>query len=107
MIEIVRTPQGTFLCQNDVYDVLPDGRRFLVARAGQYISMAQATALGLANAPQAVLVGPSQVKSNATEINVTPDAKALAETSGIDLTTVTGSGKNGRILKSDIEALIG
>ncbi|MFL1404194.1 E3 binding domain-containing protein [Marinobacter sp. M1N3S26] len=37
----------------------------------------------------------------------TSDAvKKLADENGIDLTTVTGTGKGGRIVKADIEALI-
>lgn len=40
------------------------------------------------------------------EIDATPAAIKLAAQNGIDLTTVTGSGTDGRILKSDIEALI-
>lgn len=41
-----------------------------------------------------------------TEIDATATARQLAEESGIDLATVTGSGKEGRILKSDIDAVI-
>jgi hypothetical protein len=41
-----------------------------------------------------------------TKIQVTKKAAELAERSGIDLKEVKGSGKEGRILLSDIEALI-
>ncbi len=35
------------------------------------------------------------------EINITDSARALAEEAGIDLVTIEGTGKEGRILKSD------
>jgi pyruvate/2-oxoglutarate dehydrogenase complex dihydrolipoamide acyltransferase (E2) component len=38
---------------------------------------------------------------------VAPTVKALAERHGIDLATVTGTGKGGAVKKSDVEALIG
>jgi pyruvate/2-oxoglutarate dehydrogenase complex dihydrolipoamide acyltransferase (E2) component len=38
---------------------------------------------------------------------VAPTVKALAEKHGIDLATVTGTGKGGAVKKSDVEALIG
>lgn len=44
---------------------------------------------------------------SADEIDATDEAKQLAANNGIDLATVTGTGKDGRILKSDVEALIG
>jgi len=39
-------------------------------------------------------------------IDATPTAQQLAEESGIDLSTVEGTGKEGRILKSDVAAAI-
>ena len=36
------------------------------------------------------------------EINITDSARALAEEAGIDLATIEGTGKEGRILKSDV-----
>jgi len=39
-------------------------------------------------------------------IDVTPAAAELAEAEGIDLTALEGTGKEGRILKSDVEAAI-
>ena len=37
------------------------------------------------------------------EIDATSGAIALAESVGLDIATITGTGKNGRILKSDVE----
>lgn len=48
----------------------------------------------------------AEVAPQPTEIDATATARQLAEESGIDLSTVTGSGKEGRILKSDIDAVI-
>ena len=43
------------------------------------------------------------VKQNKTRIFISPLAKRLAKQSNIDLSLVSGSGPNGRILKNDIE----
>ena len=37
------------------------------------------------------------------EVNATGDARELAEKEGVDLATVNGTGKNGRITKADVE----
>jgi pyruvate/2-oxoglutarate dehydrogenase complex dihydrolipoamide acyltransferase (E2) component len=43
----------------------------------------------------------------AEEPRATEEAMALAAEHGIDLASVQGSGKNGKVLKGDVEALIG
>lgn len=40
------------------------------------------------------------------EIDATGAARELAKTHGIDLSTVEGSGKDGRITKPDVESLV-
>ena len=45
-------------------------------------------------------------KSTPTDIDITDVARALAETNDIDLNEIEGSGKDGRILKSDIDKAI-
>lgn len=104
MIEITRAkkPYGDYVCENDVHGSTPDGRRYLIARAGQKIPLHQATELGLVG--QSKPVGPSSVKG--ADIEATDSAKELANENGIDLATVNGSGANGRIIKSDVEALV-
>jgi small subunit ribosomal protein S16 len=54
----------------------------------------------------AVEPGPEPEAAAAEEIKITDAAKELAEEKGIDLSTVKGTGKDGNILKSDIEKLI-
>ena len=56
---------------------------------------------------------PDQIKTQNSEPTLTPSqpvtsdaVKALAAEHQIDLSTITGTGKNGRIVKADIEALI-
>jgi pyruvate/2-oxoglutarate dehydrogenase complex dihydrolipoamide acyltransferase (E2) component len=46
-------------------------------------------------------------KPSPPEVNATPSAKSLAEAHGIDLFGVRGKGVEGRVLKSDVQALIG
>lgn len=48
----------------------------------------------------------SKVEAPVAEFNITDSARELAEEAGIDLATVEGSGKEGRILKSDIQKAI-
>jgi len=45
-------------------------------------------------------------KVETPEIDVTPAAAELAEAEGIDLSALEGTGKEGRILKSDVDAAI-
>jgi large subunit ribosomal protein L21 len=47
-----------------------------------------------------------KAESAPAEIDATPTARQLAEEAGIDLSTISGSGKDGRILKSDVAAAI-
>jgi len=49
---------------------------------------------------------PKAAEPAPVEIEVTPAAAELAEAEGIDLGTLEGTGKEGRILKSDVEAAI-
>lgn len=40
------------------------------------------------------------------EFDITDSARALAEEAGLDLSTIVGTGKEGRILKSDVQKMI-
>ena len=48
----------------------------------------------------------SSSASEDLQVDATPTARQLAEESGIDLSTIEGTGKEGRILKSDVGAAI-
>lgn len=52
---------------------------------------------------QRTLVGSGKAVSGP---DATPDAVKLAESKGIDLVQVTGTGKNGRILVEDVKAYL-
>ncbi len=54
-----------------------------------------------AEAPLEVEAPAAEVVAD-VEINITDSARALAEEAGIDLATIGGTGKEGRILKSDV-----
>ncbi|MFQ3678984.1 MAG: dihydrolipoamide acetyltransferase family protein [Pseudanabaenaceae cyanobacterium] len=56
--------------------------------------------------PAAVAAIPETVAPRTGRIVASPRAKRLAKENGIDLTTVTGTGPNGRITAANIEALI-
>lgn len=47
-----------------------------------------------------------RVSAGATEVDATDSAVKLANKHGISLATVKGTGADGRILKSDVEALV-
>ena len=48
----------------------------------------------------------AKAEPESVEIDVTPAAAELAEEEGIDLTALEGTGKDGRILKSDVQDAI-
>ncbi len=59
-------------------------------------------------APLAEVESGSQAATHDTSrIMASPLAKSIAREAGIDLSTVVGTGENGRIVKKDIEAFIG
>jgi pyruvate dehydrogenase E2 component (dihydrolipoamide acetyltransferase) len=49
---------------------------------------------------------PSEVAKPATEVPVTPVAQNMAAAHGVNLASVAGSGKDGKITKADVEATI-
>ncbi|MBK5099247.1 MAG: E3 binding domain-containing protein [Gemmatimonadetes bacterium] len=49
------------------------------------------------------VVEPAEVPA---EVDATDTARSLAKENGIDLTTIEGTGKEGRILKSDVAKAI-
>ena len=69
-----------------------------------------ATKVEQAPAPVAVVVSPGPVPTKAVtgdRIAVSPLARRLAEQKGVNLSTVTGTGPGGRIVKADIEGAAG
>jgi pyruvate dehydrogenase E2 component (dihydrolipoamide acetyltransferase) len=67
-------------------------------------SSAPATTSGSATAPAAPLAAAAPQASTADETRVSPIARRIAERLGVDITQVTGTGRNGRISKEDVEA---
>lgn len=60
-----------------------------------------------AEAPVAVDETPAAVETaTVAEFDITDSARALAEEAGLDLATIEGTGKEGRILKSDVQKAI-
>lgn len=65
---------------------------------------AEATEVGAKAAPEPE--APKAEAPAADEIDITDAARELAEERGIDLTKIEGTGKDGRILKSDIDKAV-
>ena len=53
-----------------------------------------------------IVASPSAAKSE-SRIKASPLAKSMASEAGIDISQITGSGDNGRIVKKDVEAFLG
>ncbi len=58
-------------------------------------------------ATPAAEAAPESEAAERTPVDITPVARKLAEEHGIDLATIEGTGKDGRILKSDVDKAIG
>jgi pyruvate dehydrogenase E2 component (dihydrolipoamide acetyltransferase) len=61
-------------------------------------------AVDMSASPPALAGGDRGVALSGERIAVSPLAKRLAESKGVDLSTVTGTGPGGRIVKADIES---
>jgi large subunit ribosomal protein L21 len=57
-------------------------------------------------APKKATSPKAEEKPTAVEFNITDSAREMAEEAGLDLSTVEGTGKEGRILKSDVQKAI-
>jgi len=74
----------------------------------------QETAISNGKAPAPAVPSPAVVaepiaavpNSNGSRLKASPLAKSMASDAGIDLSAISGSGENGRIIKRDIEAAI-
>jgi pyruvate dehydrogenase E2 component (dihydrolipoamide acetyltransferase) len=100
-----------YVPESDVYGRRPDGRSYLIARAGVPMLDTEAQRLGLIKPSPPVR--PSETKAPQPEdgeepaiVKATPGAMALAKKLDVDLEGVEGSGANGRITKSDVEAAV-
>lgn len=58
-------------------------------------------------APAVETAAPAAVTSDGARIKASPLAKSMAKEAGISLAGISGSGDNGRIVKKDIESLLG
>jgi len=54
-------------------------------------------------APDPAPAAPPAASAPAADIKISPSARKLAEAKGVDITTLKGTGPDGRIIKSDIE----
>ncbi len=82
----------------------------VIAAPGEEVPLPAATSpvAGAAQAPAAPRSAPASapVQPGAATPQVVPVARRLAQEHGIDLSTVSGSGPNGRIMIADVEAAI-
>ncbi|GAA3774515.1 hypothetical protein GCM10022240_27900 [Microbacterium kribbense] len=70
-------------------------------------SAAEAAEPAAEAAPAAAPEAPAQQAETSGKIKATPLVRSLARSNDIDLATVTGSGPGGRIIRADIEQLLG
>lgn len=73
---------------------------------GKGTSVAAPKAAAEKPAPRKKAAKPEPEVEADVDINITDSARTLAEETGIDLGTIEGTGKEGRILKSDVQMAI-
>ncbi len=56
--------------------------------------------------PEVAAAAEQPAANNNSRVKASPLAKKIAQDSGLDLTTINGSGDNGRIVKKDVEAYL-
>lgn len=89
----------------EVGDVVPVRTPLcLIGAPGERVDASRAVAQGAAPVPPAA---PRSAPSASSTAQVTPRARKLAIENNIDLAQVRGSGPGGRIVETDIEALLG
>lgn len=97
--------------EDDADDVAADAHP-LPPAGGEQVAIAPETNLvaqsAIAPLPQAGGVGggPTTPQSN-DRIKASPLAKRIAVNKGVDLTSISGTGPNGRIVKADVDAISG
>ena len=85
-----------------------DWQAAIAAEAGGAASVpSEAAAPVVEEAAPAAVATHTPSSSSDSRIKASPLAKSMAKDAGIDLAQVQGSGDNGRIIKKDIEALLG
>jgi pyruvate/2-oxoglutarate dehydrogenase complex dihydrolipoamide acyltransferase (E2) component len=105
-----------FVPQTDVIGYTADGRAYLVHAAGVPMTIDRAISLGLVSIEKPAVSKPGKpylpvkIEHKSPVVNATSAAIKLADEQGIDLanpgTRISRSGKDGTILKSDVEDLL-
>jgi len=72
----------------------------------EVIAQFEAGAAPTADAPASAAGNSASVASDEEPMGVSPSARKLADESGIDLDSVKGSGRDGRIVKADVQAAV-
>ena len=90
-------------CLENVCVIGKEGANADAYRPGAEPPVAAAAEPAAAAAPAAEIAEPAVVVGN---LKISPRAKALAEKSGADLTQVTATGPDGRVIERDVQALI-
>lgn len=78
------------VAEKDITEVNGNGQTVVLIHAGQKI-------------PEGFIFPVAPEETAATEIKVSAAAEKLAEEKGVDLATITGTGKDGAITKTDVE----
>lgn len=105
--DLLADREGVFLrALVEVGDVVPVRTPLcLIGTPGEQVDACPSVAEGKASAAVAPPV-PRPARSAGGAVQVTPRARKLAADHGIDLTQARGSGPGGRIVETDIEALV-
>ncbi len=104
VLEKIAAEEGATVVVGDVLGAIAEGAAPAAPAAEPASEPAEAAPASTNGAAAHVEAAPEPVAATSAEPDATPVAKRLAESMGVNLASITGTGRDGKITKEDVEA---